>query len=45
MRQRGLLEPGTQLLSKPYPKSALAEAVRELLDLSDEAVAAARTER
>jgi CheY-like chemotaxis protein len=45
MRQRGLLEPGTQLLSKPYPKSALAEAVRELLDLSDEAIAAARTER
>jgi CheY-like chemotaxis protein len=32
MRQQGRLRPGMQLLSKPYPKAALAAAIRALLD-------------
>jgi CheY-like chemotaxis protein len=35
LRQRGQLTPGARLLSKPYPRAALAAAIRELLDAAD----------
>ena len=44
LRQQGQLRPGMRILSKPYPKSALAAAVRELLDQSDDADAPAQAD-
>jgi PAS domain S-box-containing protein len=35
LRQRGQLTPGARFLSKPYPRAALAAAIRELLDDDD----------
>ncbi|MGE5145134.1 MAG: PAS domain S-box protein, partial [Candidatus Eiseniibacteriota bacterium] len=42
MRQQGHLRPGMRLLSKPYPKSALAAAIRDLLDQDEDAAASGR---